>query len=929
MNPELIALLEKFGGGIGEASEKSDQFSAAMEGGVKNVKGFGDAFNSITDQLQSSVMSYTKEMMSGEEGVGKFGDATRKAVDAYADLLGAIVPFGAAVSFVVKIFGQLAEASLKQRDNLMKAYRDLAEMGTVAGSFEELKATLHKFGLTTAQFGELTSLLKPVTTELASFRGSLHDGSDAFADIMDSMKGDTEREMSHLGYSFSTMSQTTAEYIKQQTQLGLSQNKTNDQLKAGSIKYMETLRELEELTGLSRDELQKNREEQTKDARNALYLAELGEKNAKSLEGLQQFLDGLDKQTASDLLERLRQGGAAGTEGAIRSLNLYKNKDLMYAQQAIAGTLMDARAANQDLARTGLEQQKRFKIANAFQNDNESMSILVGKNSQQLWQLQNSGKISIDLYKRLMGISKQSGDALGNMTDLEIENRKKRLEADNMLFEVGTYVIDMFQKLTVISNFLGKMFGKFYNFIAPGLRLPKLDLSMFDDLDDINEKLVTAQQDQLDSTREVTQAQKDLTNISSKSKEEMKAEWEENHKKINEMYEKIGEAKLAAEKSNKPEDKIKADQLIEEQELLRKRNQVLSEDMKISLGGADIEKLRQKRTQALIDAQNKQTKATNDIVNLQKLQQQFGGGRLQGSKLRGEDAYKNKNYTTGKDLTPEQQRQNEAAQNDLATQSTKGDVAAVRKKLHDRKFIKGEESERGGKADDKLYFLAEKIESALGGRVTAFNDAFHQKKGPTDPHVRGKAMDYTLPAGMKTDKETINKIRDQIRSMGATRVDDEYNDPSEGATGNGHLHIEVARQGGMFSGPKSGYPMIMHGNESVWREDQMNSLLNSVEKQTIEQYQKSLLNDRKQLAEFASGKNTTNDTADTFQPVVEAINNLIERLNNNSKTTDVIKVTMPEMDNMTVALLSSLQGVSSELNSANNTLGELLSHTRI
>lgn len=58
--------------------------------------------------------------------------------------------------------------------------------------------------------------------------------------------------------------------------------------------------------------------------------------------------------------------------------------------------------------------------------------------------------------------------------------------------------------------------------------------------------------------------------------------------------------------------------------------------------------------------------------------------------------------------------------------------------------------------------------------------------------------------------------------------------------------LPKAMYGGAFSGPSTGYPVELHGrNESVWPESKLKDLIGSVEKQTLEQYQIKLLNERK------------------------------------------------------------------------------------
>ena len=117
---------------------------------------------------------------------------------------------------------------------------------------------------------------------------------------------------------------------------------------------------------------------------------------------------------------------------------------------------------------------------------------------------------------------------------------------------------------------------------------------------------------------------------------------------------------------------------------------------------------------------------------------------------------------------------------------------------------------------DKLIELAQKIQGEIPGfRVfTGFNDLHHQKKKPGSEHTKGLALDFGLDKkpSIKEGEEMV-KI---LKTMGANYARDEYNDPSDGAVGAGHMHAQIsAAMGGIASGPTSGYPATLHGSEMI------------------------------------------------------------------------------------------------------------------
>jgi len=133
--------------------------------------------------------------------------------------------------------------------------------------------------------------------------------------------------------------------------------------------------------------------------------------------------------------------------------------------------------------------------------------------------------------------------------------------------------------------------------------------------------------------------------------------------------------------------------------------------------------------------------------------------------------------------------------------------------------IKGGESGQataGGQSNPKLIEVANLIQDKLGGTLhhfTGFNDKFHMDRN--SKHNQGTALDFTI-----TDSSMAAEVAGIIKSIpGVSKVIDEYNNPSAGATG-GHIHAEVSAANGfngIISGPTSGYKpnLTMHGTESI------------------------------------------------------------------------------------------------------------------
>ena len=134
------------------------------------------------------------------------------------------------------------------------------------------------------------------------------------------------------------------------------------------------------------------------------------------------------------------------------------------------------------------------------------------------------------------------------------------------------------------------------------------------------------------------------------------------------------------------------------------------------------------------------------------------------------------------------------------------------------KIKEGDVQAEGASISPKLIELAKEIQGNIPGFAyfSGFNDKYHQDSG-SSKHPKGLALDFAL-AGAPS-KEEGQKIADMIKGMGASYVQDEYNNPSSKATA-GHFHAEISAANGfsgMISGPSSGYRpnLTMHGTESI------------------------------------------------------------------------------------------------------------------
>lgn len=188
--------------------------------------------------------------------------------------------------------------------------------------------------------------------------------------------------------------------------------------------------------------------------------------------------------------------------------------------------------------------------------------------------------------------------------------------------------------------------------------------------------------------------------------------------------------------------------------------------------------------------------------------------------------------------------------------------------------------------DTRLIELAKKIQTEIPNfnYISSLNDNYHQGSGSS--HDKGLAMDFVLKE--TPSKEEAKKIIEKLKSMGGVGILDEYHNPSARSTGP-HFHVEVppqAKMGGVFSGPMSGYPVMMHGKEMVVPLNPSNLTDGSIQKAIntlIEQTKESKIVKQEPIANVPRIENSFDNVG-----MMSALKEMIDLQNRSNKLLNTI-----------------------------------------
>ena len=274
---------ETFKGITGKVTSLSSALESGKDGLIKMAGGGVGAqiaFESIAvagKALVASFMSMSTALYAGQRGaavgVNAMAAAVGKVTPLMYGLAGALFIMGGPILKILGVAALAATAALdlytesqkkgaEQNDALFKSYNDLAQAGlATADGLTGLFDMTQKLGLTVKEIEKLGPLLKEHAKDLALMGGTASEGAKAFANVATELKrADIGERLERLGITSDQQREHTLSYMAQQTRMGTLLNKSQADQIAGAKNYMEELDKMAALTGASRKEQEEARE---------------------------------------------------------------------------------------------------------------------------------------------------------------------------------------------------------------------------------------------------------------------------------------------------------------------------------------------------------------------------------------------------------------------------------------------------------------------------------------------------------------------------------------------------------------------------------------------------------------------------------------------------------------------------------------------
>ena len=815
LNPEQREIIDKMFESIQSVSKGMGPLADEEKALAESTKKTRDSFESLrktTVDVTKSFGNASKSFFDAAEGTAKYGKATKEVTGALGDLLGKIPYVGWAFNGLLKAIGGVVAATLDQNDALVKSYQALSDFGALdVRGVEGVFADLQRLKLVTSQIGQLEGALKKLQPELAALGGSAAQGRAKFVDVMSNIIGtDLEKELRKLGYTQEQIADNAAQYLAREARLGNTQTKNVQQLTQETGKYLKELQELTMLTGLSREEQQRIRDQQLAEVRFNDYIQGLKAKNeTAAAERLQTFSVALEKFAGKDVAAGFREqliNFGAVTGDASRKFELATRGAGYRLGKAVEQGTMDVPRALQELGQAGNATKKVFgtivnvapDVAAELGLTNEAMrgfAQMMGITSKE------------ELDRMLKEISANKG-LINEEIKRSLAERDLRLMLDKLTFAIGEKVIPMLTKLTEVARNFGKVVARMLDKFGPYLGFKNMNLSALfvEDLAEATETIAEETNKLPKILEERNRLEKQLADATA---DRIKKEQEFEKKKDSGMAFKLKkDVEIAAEKEKELKQKLR--DVKEEEQNVKKNIESLEDTRKRKLSEIQQKATGARTEAAATDPRRLDVGEGKKPLNAAELNQTNGvsatgeNGKTVITSATGEKEIRKGGTISWRNNNPGNMRMSEFSK----AQGAIGEAGG---------FAVFPTKEAGERAREKLLFEAESYKNKTLAQAM-------QRYAPESENNTQAYIDALVKAtGANPNTPLSNLTPDQRQKMLAAMK--QHEGWKEGT-------IEKAATGGIFSGPTSGYPVMLHGKEIVIPMQDIQSALktNDVEK---------------------------------------------------------------------------------------------------
>ena len=783
---------------------------------IKGLQAFGSG-------LEKTVFDSTKGQSKYGELMNDFGSGIQSATNNLG-------PFGKALGFAAGGLLKLVGAAFKQQEVLNKAYENLSEFGALdATGIDGMFKALQSANFVVKDIDKFQEVIKGASGNLATMGTSVADGVGKFTkSIQAATESGADQKLRMLGFTSESIAKTFVDYQGMMARTGMVQDRDARKVSRESTEYAKTLDQLAKLTGATRDEMQKRADADANDLKFRLTLQDLQKQDVNLYKKVRDatLMVGEFGPEAVEGFREMIAGGGQVIGDASAKLSLATGGAAEEIAQELLKNNITAAEANRRLAAAALEIQERyreqFKLSNDMsQSMGQTVKLIDGANKMRTKTDEEFNKLAEERGEQERGDldAQRRGEVARQKNEIALEKSRDRL--NNL---VGKGLVESFEKLQlVLFGFSKKLAEYLFKFGGPDFT----DLFLTEN--EIKNKLAVTSQELEETNQKIASINKNTeTNV------KKKAELESKDLQIQQLQ-------IEYSKATTKEKKI---ELNEQLQLAKKEKSALETEyrqtgLEINRNKLLLPSLQKRKLDLEAEQEKQQTKfstvtSTPPVTGtggtgipsyLQKVAQVESSGKA-GAKNPESSAsglfqftastWKETVSKMGKDYSLED-RFDPSKAAEVAKFFTEGQAGQLEKAL-------------GRAPSETDLYMAHFL--GAGGAIKFLRAMSKNPSGPASEGAGSDQIEKNKPifftnkgAGrIRTLEEVYGLMQGKIEKAGeeiqtGKAGADISKIPTEAASTPKLTpergEVPKAQTGGLFSGPKSGYPVLLHGTELI------------------------------------------------------------------------------------------------------------------
>ena len=239
--------LEKFSDGL----KSADPMVRARAESDKNAAMAADNYKDALKSGKEALRGFNSALLDTSTGFTKYEHGLKNLGDATSSVLMNFGPLGKVAAAAVAGLTALTGAILKQTQNMVGAYDEMAKVGGAMGlTADSIKEYGAQAQFTTHNLKVFAKAAAESSDSLVALGGSVSGGMKKFSEFT-AVGDDTLKQYRRMGMTQEDVLAAQQQYIKYQSTAGATLAKSPKELQKASLEYIDSLNKLADITGNS------------------------------------------------------------------------------------------------------------------------------------------------------------------------------------------------------------------------------------------------------------------------------------------------------------------------------------------------------------------------------------------------------------------------------------------------------------------------------------------------------------------------------------------------------------------------------------------------------------------------------------------------------------------------------------------------------